>query len=831
MTLPGQSADYGQGLLRLRPRQSPTRARLEAAFVWLGRSAAVLVLLVSAIDWGGWASGIEALTRGFTSWPPMTPWTAVLLATLGVAILVQSGRPSRARVRVGLGLAAVAGVLAAVFLAEYAIGGSFGLDQMWFPDAVRALQSSWPGRPSPQTGLSVLLLALGVGLSRLHRRWVPEAWLLSLMVSAALPFLVVSAYLFQTLSLVRVTRSTGMGFLTAAALLLLVAAVFAVRPDRNPVAWLLARPDRWTLVRMVAVLAGPPILIGFSRLAFLNFGLREDAAWVLSISMSTVLVGAATFYLSQREQKLLIEKELLSRQRAEAEQERADAEALYHSLLEAEPDALIIVGPDGRITLANTQTDQLFGYPREQLVGSEVEMLMAPRFRGEHIRHRNDYFAEPAVRPMGAGAQLWGLRHDGSEFPVGISLSPLHTEQGLHVLAAIRDVTERYEYIQRLKRQREDLIEAEQQLKTEKERFEAVVGNTPSAISVGDPEHRYTMVNEAFCELVGKESVEGVIGRTEDEILPPDLLRRAQHARARLLAGDSSFEEEPVQRGPKTLSLVTQRFPLRDSAGTITELVTIRTDITHRKKIEWEAAERTKWQERITAAIGDGRLLVYSQPIVDIATKEAVGEELLVRLRASDTEEVLPPSEFLPQCEQHGLMPVIDRYMVGRAIDLARTGRQVSVNITGQTIADATMGEILEALTTVGQEVTNKIIFEITETTALASPATAKAFSVSMRDRGCRVALDDFGTGYGTFTELRHLALHALKIDMSFVQKMLEDRDDERVVNTIVFVAKTYDLTTIAEGVESEEVLNRLAELGADRAQGYLFGKPKPIVA
>ena len=130
--------------------------------------------------------------------------------------------------------------------------------------------------------------------------------------------------------------------------------------------------------------------------------------------------------------------------------------------------------------------------------------------------------------------------------------------------------------------------------------------------------------------------------------------------------------------------------------------------------------------------------MVYSQPIVDIGTRETVDEELLVRLRLVDTDEILQPSQFLPQCEQHKLMPVIDRYMIGRAIELVRTGRRVSVNITGQTITNtAVMGQIIELLTVAGPQVTANITFEITETTALASPAIAKAFSSTC---GLRVA-------------------------------------------------------------------------------------------
>jgi EAL domain-containing protein (putative c-di-GMP-specific phosphodiesterase class I) len=236
------------------------------------------------------------------------------------------------------------------------------------------------------------------------------------------------------------------------------------------------------------------------------------------------------------------------------------------------------------------------------------------------------------------------------------------------------------------------------------------------------------------------------------------------------------------------------------------------------------------WRERVATAISDGRCPVYSQPIVDIGTGRVVDEELLIRQLVAETQEILPPSAFLPQCEKYGLLPLIDRYMVGRAIDLARRGRSVSVNITGDSIGDPTvMGDIFAALESAGPAVTAKIMFEITETTAVASPAVAKSFSSRMRDLGCRVALDDFGTGYGTFTELRVLDLHALKIDQTFVRNMLEDADDERVVNTIAFVARTYGLKSIAEGVETAEVVEKLAALGVDYAQGYFFGKPEPI--
>lgn len=139
--------------------------------------------------------------------------------------------------------------------------------------------------------------------------------------------------------------------------------------------------------------------------------------------------------------------------------EQQNASNTFHALLEAAPDAMVIVGSDGRVMIANAQTDRMFGYAREDLIGKEVEMLLPPRFRGNHVRYRTEFFAEPSVRRMGIGLDLFGLRRDGTEFPIDISLAPLRIEQGLYVSAAIRDVTESREYEQRLRRQHEEIME------------------------------------------------------------------------------------------------------------------------------------------------------------------------------------------------------------------------------------------------------------------------------------------------------------------------------------------------------------------------------------
>lgn len=246
--------------------------------------------------------------------------------------------------------------------------------------------------------------------------------------------------------------------------------------------------------------------------------------------------------------------------------------------------------------------------------------------------------------------------------------------------------------------------------------------------------------------------------------------------------------------------------------------------------VAFDVTEEKETETRLRSVLTDEHLLAYSQPILDQRRNEIVQEELLVRMRGvAGSDEVLAPSEFLPDAERCGLIGLVDRWMAAHAVALCRQGRRAEVNLSAVSIGDEEFTARLEHWIARAEVNPANLVFEITETAALEQLDLAVAFAERLTGLGCQFALDDFGTGFGSLTHLRLLPVRYLKIDRSFVSDVASNRDDQAMVRGIVAIARELDMLTVAEGIEDAATLELVKEFGVDYAQGFHIGRPAPV--
>ena len=275
--------------------------------------------------------------------------------------------------------------------------------------------------------------------------------------------------------------------------------------------------------------------------------------------LAVILLGAVLAGLTTGLVLLLRRGE--ARQRAEAGRLRA--------LLESAPDATVVVDKAGEIVMANDQAERLFGYRSEELVGRSVEMLVPERLRGSHVGHRDNFFATPETRPMGAGRELFLRCKDGRELPVEISLSPLETEHGTLVSAAVRDITER------------------KRIEDVNRRLAAIVEQTDDAVLVKTRDGTITEWNGGAERLYGY-SADEAIGKPVSMLMTPE--RGAEHKDVlrRVFSGEvlEQYETERVRKDGERVHVSLTVSPIRDPDGTIVGAATIARDMSDRIRFE-----------------------------------------------------------------------------------------------------------------------------------------------------------------------------------------------------------------------------------------------------
>ncbi len=278
---------------------------------------------------------------------------------------------------------------------------------------------------------------------------------------------------------------------------------------------------------------------------------------------------------------------------------KSGPQSLFSSnLLEAVPDAMIAVDRDGEILHVNAQSEAMFGYSRDALVGRRIELLVPERYRGRHEGHRADYAEQPKIRRMGAGLDLYGRRKDGSEFPVEISLSPVPSEGGTLVLCAIRDISDRKKTEEDLRRVNEELAQqADRELWESRTRLAAIVDSSDDAIIGKSLDGIVTDWNRGAERMYGY-AAEEIIGKPLITIVPPERHEEVTRILQTVRRGESVRYLESVRVGKdgKLVNVSITVSPIHDSAGNIVGASTIARNITEQRRAEDQLRQAQKME-------------------------------------------------------------------------------------------------------------------------------------------------------------------------------------------------------------------------------------------
>jgi diguanylate cyclase (GGDEF)-like protein/PAS domain S-box-containing protein len=540
------------------------------------------------------------------------------------------------------------------------------------------------------------------------------------------------------------------------------------------------------------------------------------------------------------------------------------------ALLEGLPDAILLLETGGVIAYANAAAEELYGQPAAELSGRMLPTLLAEPFAKEYTEGLGRVGAGEAVSLLGERREVVGHKPDGSSLTIELTLSEVRVGRVRAVAAVARDISERKlaEAQMRVMADQDALTELVNRIGFERALTEHVVhsaryGNAGSVIAVGIDNFKY--VNESLGTEAGDELLVSlsdlihrrvrktdILARVGGDIfgvlvhgtnmvnaldVADDLLRtirrqafvlRGEGMRVTASAGVTSVEERSVLGAALLAEAETAMHDAKESGRDRV----IGHDPAGRTAVEQKRA----WSERVRQATERGLFVLTSQPIVNLESGEATQHEVLVRMR-DDGGGLVMPAAFLATAERFGLIGGVDRWVTQQAVRLIeahnRQGHNLilEVNLSGKTMTDARFpDEVKRQLSSAGIDPAS-LIFEVTETAAVADMEHARKFAQSLARVGCRFALDDFGSGYASFYYLKHLPISYLKIDGEFVRELPDSPADQLIVKALVDVCEGLGIKTVAEFVTDQRTMDIVRELGVDFAQGYHLGKPEPVAA
>lgn len=548
--------------------------------------------------------------------------------------------------------------------------------------------------------------------------------------------------------------------------------------------------------------------------------------------------------------------------------ERKESEDKYRGLLEAAPDAMVVVNQDGEIVLLNLQAEKQFGYRRDELVGQNVKNIIPEGFAERLIADSLRTAADALAQQMGTGIELSGQRRDGSEFPIEIMLSPLESAEGILVTAAIRDLTTRK------KAEAQIIYSSEHDFLTGLPNRLLLNDRLNQAIRSAERYKRklavlyldldgFKHINDSLGHPAGDKLLQSVAKRLVDCVRRSDIVSRQGGDEFVVLLSEEEHSEDAAVVVRRMLQAVGEPHSVDQHDLHVTSCVGVsvypndgldaetliknadtamyqakengnQTYQFFKPAMNVRAVERQGLEEGLGRALERNEFTLHYQPKINLRTGEPNGGEALLRWTHPQRGSV-SPAQFIPVAEDCGLILPIGNWVLREACRQAQVWVNaglplgtIAVNISAIQLRNKDfLDGVFEILNDTGLD-PRFLELELTETVLMRHAESTVSILEALRARGVQIAIDDFGTGYSSLSYLSKFPIDALKIDQSFIRQITTVPDETIIVKAVIGMSRSLKLRVVAEGVETQEQLAFLQAHECDEAQGYYFSRPVP---
>jgi diguanylate cyclase (GGDEF)-like protein/PAS domain S-box-containing protein len=543
-----------------------------------------------------------------------------------------------------------------------------------------------------------------------------------------------------------------------------------------------------------------------------------------------------------------------------------DSEARIRSVLANVADGIVTIGEDGVVESFNPAAVELFGYSEPEAVGQPFASLVRLKHPGDFADEAEAERQLLTARPgRGRSTETVGRRRDGSTFPMELDLSDVRLGARTVHIGCLRDISARETYTVALQHQalHDDLTGLPNRVlfgdRVTHAIRAAVRAGDSLAVMVMDLDE-FKQVNDTLGHEQGDELLRLVTARLVGCLRNVDTVARLGGDEFGILPGGSIDLAGAAAVVWKIQQALEPTFQLNGHAIEVRASIGITLapadgdnlgDLLRRADLAMYDAKRSGAGHAVFAAeqeaaparrlllLGDLRrcierdeLVLHYQPIVDLATRETVGVEALIRWN-HPSGRLFMPGEFMPVVERSELMIPMTRWVLNEALSRLRTWRDegydltMAVNFGARCLAKGSPTfETIDELTDTWGIPPQRLTFELTESALIDTSIPGVTARLETMDQ--RLSIDDFGTGYSSLVYLQRLPVVEIKVDKSFVMTMCSITDDAVIVRSIIELAHNLGARVVAEGVEDQATMDLLGEYGCDEVQGYHLGRPVP---